>query len=130
MKDIIQEKKKKKGFDSFGKASDDEILKAEKNLNLKFAKDYKKYLAKFGIAEIEGHEFTGVYNSSRLNVVDVTKKIKNRNTSIGDKLYVVEELNIDNIVILQNENGAIFELLPNNDIKEIFSSFSQYIESL
>ena len=69
MKDIIQVLESKKGFYSFGKASDDEILKAEKNLNLKFAKDYKKYLAKFGIAEIEGHEFTGVYNSSRLNGV-------------------------------------------------------------
>ena len=130
MKDVVDILKNKNGFDSFGKANNDEIKEAEKDLNLKFAEEFKKYLIQFGVAEIEGHEFTGIFNSKRLNVVDVTKRTKDKNCYINDDMYVIEELNIDNIVILQDSKGTIFECIPNSTPKKIFNSFAEYVESL
>lgn len=130
MKNILEVLKNKNGFDSFGKANNDEINEAEKILNLKFAEEFKKYLMEFGVAEIEGHEFTGIFKSKRLNVVDVTKKNKDKYNDINDDMYVIEELNIDNIVILQDSKGTIFESTPNSKPKKIFNSFAEYVESL
>ena len=130
MKDIAEILKNKSGFDSFGKANNDEIKEAEKSLNLKFAEEFKKYLTEFGVAEIDGHEFTGIFKSKRLNVVDVTKKNKDKYNDINDDMYVIEELNIDNIVILQDSKGTIFESASNSKPKKIFNSFAEYVESL
>lgn len=130
MKNILEVLKNKNGFDSFGQANNDEIKEAEKILNLKFAEEFKKYLMEFGVAEIDGHEFTGIFNSKRLNVVDVTKKIKNKYNNLNDDMYVIEELNIDNIVILQDSKGTIFECTINSKPKKIFNSFAEYVESL
>ena len=130
MKDIVDVLKQKSGFDCFGKASNEDIKVAEKDLNLKFAEEFKKYLMEFGVAEIDGHEFTGIFNSKRLNVVDVTKKIKNKYNNLNDDMYVIEELNIDNIVILQDSKGTIFECTINSKPKKIFNSFAEYVELL
>lgn len=130
MKDIIEILKNKNGFDSFGKTNNNEIKDAEKCLNLKFAEEFKKYLIEFGVAEIDGHEFTGIFNSKRLNVVDVTKRIKDKSNDISDNMYVIEELNIDNIIILQDDKGTIFESTLNGKPKKIFNSFVEYVESL
>lgn len=45
-------------------------------------------------------------------------------------LYVIEELNIDEIVILQDREGVVYEFIPNTEPKEIFSTFAGYIYSL
>ena len=130
MKNILEVLKNKNGFDSFGKSNNDEINEAEKSLNLKFSEEYKKYLMEFGVAEIDGHEFTGIFNSKRLNVVDVTKKIKDKYNDINADMYVIEELNIDNMVILQDSKGKIFESTINSKPRRIYNSFAEYVESL
>lgn len=130
MKNIIDILKNKKGFESFGNATNEQIKKIEEKLDLKFAKDYKIYLSEFGAAEIEGHEFTGIINSKRLNVLDVTQKIKKNNENIKENMYVIEELNIDNIAILQDVTGKIYEVNLCSEPKKINNSFIEYIELL
>lgn len=47
------------------------IKLAEELLNVEFTNEYKEYLSAFGVASANAHEFTGICQSPRLNVVDV-----------------------------------------------------------
>ena len=62
--------------------TDAEIAEAEKELEIKFAKDYHEYLKKIGIACFDGHELTGLTNTDRLNVVSVTKELRKQSEEI------------------------------------------------
>ena len=85
------------------------INEYQKELNTKFSKEYIEYLKEFGVATFGIHEFTGISKSDRLNVVTVTKNLRNINKKIPDNLYVVEELGIENIRILQDSTGKVYE---------------------
>lgn len=106
-----------------------EIKDAENKLGLYFSEEYKDYLSQYGEVSIYGHEFTGICDSKRLNVVEVTIEQKENNPSIPDEYYVVEELNIDDCVIWQDKNGAVYSSMPNEDIKLEANSLKEYIEN-
>ena len=99
-------------------ASEQKIQNAEQALGLKFAADYRKYVAAFGAISFESHELTGVCNSKRLSVVDVTIKERCK-FDVSDDWYVLEQLNIDNIVIWQCPNGTVFQTAPNTDSRKL-----------
>lgn len=103
------------------------IMEAEKLLGVKFAEEYKEYLSNFGSASIYGHEFTGICDIERVNVVDVTKEERKLNTFVSQEFYVVEQLNIDGIVIWQSRDGSVFMSMPSNVFKKINESLSEYI---
>ena len=42
-------------------------------------------------------------------------------------MYVVENLGIDGILILQNERGEVFEISPNTKPKKIYNSLADYL---
>ena len=84
------------------------IHDAELELGLTFAEDYREYLATVGLAMCDGHEFTGIGNAERTNVVTVTKQMKARRSDIPSDWYVVENENMDGAVMWQNERGQIF----------------------
>ena len=130
MDDIINILKEKGDFDCLDGATQEDIAAAEKELNLKFAKDYRKYLVECGLASADGHEFTGIVKSPRLNVVDVTVRMCKKIKEMPSDAYVVEELNIDGIVILQTTDGTVYEGAPNRAVKKIASSLSEYIKMM
>lgn len=108
---------------------DMQIIKdAEKNLCVRFAKDYIEYLLTFGVASFEGHEFTGICKSKRLNVVDVTKD-ERKHSLYADKMYVIEQTNIDGIIIWQDENGYIYQSSPNGNPICICNTLTDYIKN-
>lgn len=127
MDDIIKVLKETEDFDCLDGALQEDIVAAEKKLDLRFAEDYRKYLTEFGLASAGGHEFTGIVKSSRLNVVDVTIRIGKKLKKLPLKAYVVEELNIDGIVILQTEDGNVYEGAPDKGVKRIAGSLSEYL---
>ncbi len=100
---------------------------AETALSLKFAEEYIQYLKECGVASADGHEFTGLIKSKRLNVVDVTETARKKNADIPLDLYVVEELQIDGIVIWQSEDGKIFQTVCNGKPEMINSSLADYV---
>ena len=109
-------------------ASSLEIENAEKELNLKFSVEYKKYLMEYGVISAKKVELTGIVKSSRLNVVELTKSVR-ESKEIKQDLYVVENLAIDGLLILQNSKGEIFELQSSPEIKKLYDSLSEYIET-
>lgn len=107
--------------------SKDVIKEAEDELSLSFANDYKDYLMEFGVACANGHELTGITNSKRLNVVDVTQNARKKNPSVADELYVVEDTGIDKTLIWQDKKGRLFQTVGSDDPTPIKESLADYI---
>ena len=104
-----------------------EIQSAEKELGLKFANDYKEYLLTFGDITYEGHELTGISFSKRINVVDVTKKIKRNLKHIPHNYYVLEDANYDGIVFWQNEEGIVFRSIGKSEPIKAYDSLMDFL---
>ena len=105
--------------------SEEQIIEAETELNLKFAKDYVEYLSTVGLAMIDGHELTGIGKAERTNVVSVTKQIKSIKQDVPADWYVIENENMDGAVIWQNAKGEVFF----NNRKE-YDSLAAFIEDI
>lgn len=107
--------------------TDTEIAKAENELGITFAEDYREYLREIGLACFDGHELTGLTNTVRLNVVSVTKEQQKQLAEIKASWYVVEEAGIDGIVIWQDVDGNVYKSAPDSKTKKIANSLAEYI---
>ena len=126
---IIKLMQEQPAFHARSAASNEEITAVENVLGLRFAQDYREYVATFGAASFAGHELTGICKSDRLNVVTVTMEERN-NMVVPADWYVLEQANIDGIVIWQNFNGEVFRTFPDTPPVRIADSLSEYIESI
>ena len=70
--------------------TDQQILEAEKDLNLKFSKEYIDYVKEFGAISFYGTEWTGLNIDGYLNVVQSTKQERDLNVSFPKDCYVIE----------------------------------------
>jgi hypothetical protein len=116
-----------KGLVTLNPVSKEIISDSEKQLELSFAEDYRIYLEKYGLISARHIEITGIIDSSRLNVVDVTLAERKR-SQIPPNMYVIEDTGIEGILILQNDKGEIFEF-QNDRAKKIYNSLSEYLLS-
>lgn len=108
-------------------ASDAQIMQAECDLNLKFSDEYKNYLKRYGVAIFDGHELTGLCNGKRLDVIRVTKEQRRLVSHISNEWYVVECLNIDQIVIWQDVSGNVYQTSPVYGCIKIANTLAEYI---
>lgn len=109
-------------------ASEDQIASAERQLQTRFAEDYRKYLAACGVASVNGHELTGICASARLNVVSVTQEMVSQHPGALPGWYVIEQANIDGIVIWQAPDGTVYQTQPNTEAMQISSGLLAYIK--
>lgn len=108
---------------------DDSISEAENMLKVSFTDEYKSYLRKYGAASYDGHELTGLIRSKRLNVVDCTIKQREENDCMLPDMYVVENLGIDGIVVLQASDGKVYMLYSyDNEISKVANSLLEYLK--
>jgi len=106
--------------------TDQQILEAEKDLNLKFSKEYIDYVKEFGAISFYGTEWTGLNIDGYLNVVQSTKQERDLNVSFPKDCYVIENEGIDGIIIASNENGTIYSIHYEN-VEKICNSLSEYL---
>lgn len=124
---IVERIKKIPGLYTVGKVSQEEIEKAEKNLNIKFPEEYREFLKEFGAVSFYGTEICGLKVPEYLNVVDTTLEERELNREFPDNVFIVERMNIDNIIAFSDESGQIF-IADDKKIKKIADSFMEYIE--
>lgn len=110
-------------------ANEEAVSKAENDLKLKFAEEYKEYLLKFGAILADGVELTGIAKSEHRDVVKVTKQAWELNSSVSKSLYVVEDTRVDGIIIWQDNEGKIYKSSPNSNAKKINDCLSDYLKS-
>ena len=108
--------------------SNEMIEMAEKNLKVVFSKEYKEYLAKYGVAAVDGHELTGLCKIERVNVVNVTEEQRKYNSNIDRSWYVIEETHIDDIVIWQDSDGRVYQTSLNGKAEMIANSIEHFLD--
>ena len=122
--DIIKEYE---DFTAVGGASNEQIKEAEEELGLKFSKEYKEFLKEYGAACANGHEFFGLCESKRLNIIDATLKAKKKNEAISDELYLIEDMGIDKILTWQNEKGELFQTVGMGEPVKLEVKLCEYV---
>lgn len=118
---------KKKFFHSLSGVADSDILDAENTLALSFFPEYREYLSKYGVCSVEGHEFTGLGTTKRLDVVENTL-LERQHTVVPTNWYVIEQADIDGIVIWQSSTGEIYQTAPNVEPIKLCDSLSEYLD--
>ena len=127
MKQLLEYMSNQTGFVHLQPAPEAEIRAAEQKLNLSFAEDYRDYVSAYGAASFCGHELTGVCNSKRLNVTDVTAEERQYQPNLPADWYVIEEAGIDGIVIWQSESGEVYQSWPDEHWIKVGNSITEYL---
>jgi hypothetical protein len=126
---IIQLLEKKEHFHKGKPVEIEQIRRAEVELGVEFSMEYLEYLQYFGVVSANGHEYTGLGLSNRLDVVQVSKRIRQEQNVKELDMYVIEEANIDGIVIWQKTDGSVYLTQDDGVAEKIFNSFEQYLEN-
>ena len=109
-------------------ASLSEIENAEKQLGVKFAEDYKAFLARVGASICFGHEINGIVDSINLNVLNATAEMRVHFEAIPNSWYVIENTHMDGIVICQDQDGTVYQVAPNMEPVKIADGLKEYLE--
>ena len=107
----------------------DAVIKAETKLGIRFHEQYRNYLLEYGVASFGSHEFLGLGGDAYLDVVQETLQECKNNQNFPKTCYIIENLGIDGILILQEEEGTVFEW-SNGKLKKIYDNMGEYINSL
>lgn len=127
MSDIIKVIRSLDKLRSCKPANKVDIDNAELELCVRFADEYREYLAEFGAISARGVELTGLIDAEYLNVVSATKEKRKMYSQVPNALYVIEDTTIDGIVIWQDSNGHIYKTTPNGSLVKIFDSLAEYL---
>ena len=125
MEDIISILQGKEDLLAGKGCTDDEIMEAENALGIHFADEYKAYLKRYRIVAFDGHELTGLESSARTNIVSVTQEERRRNKKVPTNMYVIERVNVEEIIIWQSEDGDVFYSVPDKEPERIKSSMAE-----
>ena len=109
-------------------ATNEQIDIAQKQLGLHFSEEFRQYILWYGAISAKGVELTGITASPRLSVVEVTKSERELN-KIPNDLYVIENIAIEGILLLQSSSGEIYELSQNAKIQKKYNSICDYLET-
>lgn len=105
------------------------ISAAEKELGFSFPAEYKEYLETYGCLSFSSHEITGLGADGYLNVVQATIDERRLNSSFPKDCFLIENLGIDGILILQNTSGEILEY-KGKQCTKIFDTLKGYLLSI
>lgn len=126
---IVDKLREKKELLFSGKGEKEEAVDLlENELKLRFSDDFRACLLAFGTFAFDGHEFTGVSESPRLSVADVTNKCRAAFPDVPADWYVIEEANIDGIVIWQNAEGTIYLTRPNDEPDKLAANLQEFLQ--
>ncbi|MCR4577105.1 MAG: SMI1/KNR4 family protein [Clostridiales bacterium] len=107
--------------------SSESILNIEKNLGVRFSKEYKEFLSSIGVCMFNGHEIVGISQYSGLDVLSTTNEARELNPDVPANFYVIENAHFDGIYIWQDETGAVYQTYPNCQPKKIADSLYEYL---
>jgi len=111
-------------------ANDAMIEKAEKELNLKFANEYREYVSTYGAIWSENITVSGIIDGDRdFGVVELTSRLRSYYApQIPNNFYVIEEVGVDGLVIWQDETSAIYQSIPGSNTIKIYDNLSDFLE--
>ena len=129
MSKLLYRIQQSEGFAAIGPVDDSKISEAEMKLNLSFAEDYKEYVQTFGAATFSARELTGICSGGPQDVVLATKRAREFFPKFPTDAYVIEEMLIDHVMMIQNGEGSIFCYGPHDSGEEVASGLTEYLFS-
>lgn len=111
-------------------ATCEQIIEAEKKLNLKFSREYIDYLKEYGAISFGGHEITGLNVDDYLDVVAVTLAEREINNDFPKNCLVLQNLGIEGILVLSDTEGKVYEYSKGHELKKIAESLYEYLKLL
>lgn len=109
-------------------ASEAEIAQAESALGVRFADDYREYLGRYGMAQMDGKELTGIGVVDHLDVIEVTRECREYAQSVPSSWYVVEDLGCDGRTVWQDENGVLYLVGLDGETAKLANSLQEYFD--
>ena len=112
-----------------GGVSAELIKNAENKLGLELAHEYKEVLLKYGSLYIKGEEFLGI-DCDNYDLVKATIESRNEDNAFPRDAYVIENIAIDGILIIQKKTGELMFYQPNCKLQHIANSLEEYLLNL
>ena len=109
-------------------AGQDEILRAEHALGLRFAEEYRQYLSAFGAAWSDIIVISGILDAEDYHVVSLTQRMRSVNPDSPSTFYAIEDVGVDGLVIWQDHTGTVYQSIPNHPPVKIFDSLSAFLD--
>lgn len=108
-------------------ATVEEVSKSEERLTLKFSAEFIDYLMYFGSISFYGTEWMGLNTDEFCDVVATTLEARQLYDNFPTDKYIIEDLHFDDILILSDSNGKIYEWTPTSE-KLMHDSLLDYLE--
>lgn len=108
-------------------ATEEEIISAEKELELSFSKEFISYTKELGCASADGHEFLGVVKHKRLSVVEQTIQAREEIPHLPLSFYAVEVSGDDGIVVFQDRDGKVYGASAQHKVTKLAESLEEYL---
>ncbi len=129
MHNLVEEIKKGEDVYYGEGASEDQISKAEEELGVTFADEYKDYLRAFGCVDYYGIEFTGITDDPDCDVVESTRALREQDPGT-DRLYLVLDTLYEDIHFWQSASGEIYRVEPGTKPYKVHDSFYDFLVSI
>ena len=112
-----------------GGCSKNDIIEAQKKLDLNFSQEYKSYILTYGAISFRGTEWTGLGKRLHgyLNVIDATLMLRDLDSSFPSDCFVVENLGTDTGVVISNSEGGIY-IYHQGQKKKIHINLENYLD--
>ncbi len=128
MSQIIEVIKALQGLARVGNITEERILAAETELQLRFAEEYREYLSEFGAVSADGMELTGIISVEYRSVVFNTLQEWELNPSVPHSMYVIENTYVDGMIMWQDADGEVYCTVPFSEPEKIADSLAEYIQ--
>lgn len=110
-----------------GDGSDASAIEAAKEaLCVEFSEDFVEYVQKFGSILVRDIELCAIVDNEYSTVAQ-TKKMRKNFEDFPIDCYVIENIGIDNIVMVQNAEGRVFQYKPEHGLTLAGNSLSDYL---
>lgn len=129
MKNIIEIINELPNLAHLSPATEEYIDSCEKVLQIPFSSEFREYTRHFGAISAEGLELTGAVSVARLSVVDATLYAR-ENNNLPFNYYVVEDLGIEELLIVQDTEGIIYQYSRMTGLIKIAQSLAEYVLKL
>lgn len=107
MKKLLAKLKENEAF--IKPASEEDIVKAEQKLNIKFSQEYKDFLIQIGCISYESIEIygLGIPDDYYLNLLDIVPHLRNIDTAFPSQAIPISEIGDGHYYIYDNVNSKI-----------------------
>lgn len=130
MKKLISEIEKKYKVYRAAGCTADAVIAAEKSLGVRFSEEYRNYVMEYGAISFGPNEFTGLAVDDYIDVVTVTKREKELNQAFPKNSIVIQNLGIEGIIIIQDEDGTIYQMDESGKKKFAANGFVDYLKTI